>query len=164
MSCDLQHFLKGQRPTWQIQLSWFVKLAHTMAYIHEHRIIIADIRLDNLLLDDTLAIKFCDFGESTLMPLEWDLYGTDELGYSILTDIGQFGAVMYEVIPGRECRFDLTRKGSDNRYTGPRRDDLPSTEAVWLGHIVENCWTLAFKSTKELAAALDQAKIPEVTG
>ncbi|KIW25605.1 uncharacterized protein PV07_08771 [Cladophialophora immunda] len=118
-----------------------------MAYIHEHRIIIADIRLDNLLLDDTLAINFCDFGESTSMPLEWDLHNTGELGYLILADIGQFGAVIYRIITG--C---------------PRRDDLPSTEAVWLGLTIEDGWTLAFECSKELAAALDQVKPPEVSG
>ncbi|KIW76719.1 hypothetical protein Z517_09163 [Fonsecaea pedrosoi CBS 271.37] len=161
MSGDLRHFLKEQEPQLPrgILLSWFVQLAHTMAYIHGHRIIIADIRLDNLLLNDTLDVKFCDFGESTLMPLEWDLSGTDELGYSILNDIGQFGAVMYQVITGRECKFDLTRKGSDSWYSGPRRDDLPSTESVWLGHIIENCWTLGFQSSEELAAALDRAPL-----
>jgi len=52
------------------------------------------IRLDNLLLDDGLAVKFADFGESTLMPLDWNLDGPDDFGCSILTDIGQFGAVM----------------------------------------------------------------------
>ncbi|OAL30139.1 hypothetical protein AYO20_08855 [Fonsecaea nubica] len=162
MSGDLRHFLKEQEPQLprRILLSWFAQLAHTMAYIHEHRIIIADIRLDNLLLNHTLDVKFCDFGESTLMPLEWDLSGTDELGYSILNDIGQYGAVMYQVITGRECKFDLTRKGSDSLYSGPRRDDLPSTESVWLGHIIENCWTLGFQSSKELAAALDRAPLP----
>ncbi|KIW39594.1 uncharacterized protein PV06_08193 [Exophiala oligosperma] len=162
MSGDLRHFLDEQkRPTRQTQLRWFVTLAHTMAYIHEHRIIIADVRLDNLLLDDHLAIKFCDFAGSTLMPLEWDLHGTDDFGYSILIDIGQFGAVMYQVITGKKCKFELGEKESDSLLTGTRREDLPSTEGVWLGHIIENCWTMSFKSSNELAAALDQAKLPE---
>ncbi|KAK7897196.1 hypothetical protein LTR67_005085 [Exophiala xenobiotica] len=91
---DLRHYLAVNKPDRKTQLSWLTRIAHTMAYIHQHRVIIADVRLDNLLLDDNLAVKFCDFGESTLMPLDWDLQGTDELGFSILTDIGQFGAAM----------------------------------------------------------------------
>ncbi|KAK5284785.1 hypothetical protein LTS03_008709 [Exophiala xenobiotica] len=162
MNGDLRHYLAGNRPERKTQLSWLTKIAHTMAYIHEHRIIIADVRLDNLLLDDTLEVKFCDFGESTLMPLDWDLDGTDDLGFSVLTDIGQFGAAMYEVITGLRCKFDLTqdRKEPENLYTCPRRDSLPSTENIWLGHIIEKCWTQAFKSAKELAAELDQERVP----
>jgi serine/threonine protein kinase len=162
MNGDIRHYLAGNRPNRKTQLPWLTKMAHTMVYVHERRIIIADVRLDNLLLDDTLALKFCDFGESTLMPLDWDLDGTDELGLSVLTDIGQFGAAMYEVITGLRCKFDLTqdRKEPEHLYTCPRRDSLPSTKNLWLGHVIEKCWTQAFKSAKELAAELDQERVP----
>lgn len=162
MNGDLRHYLAANRPERKTQLLWLTKLAHTMAYIHEHRIIIADIRLDNILLDDAGTVKFCDFGESTLMPLDWDLDGTDGLGFSVLTDVGQFGAAMYDVITGLRCKFDLTkdRKEPENLYTCPRRDRLPSTENVWLGHIIEKCWTQAFKSARELAAELSQERVP----
>lgn len=164
MKLDLRHYLANSKPDRQTQLSWLTTIAKTMAYIHEHRIIIADVRLDNLLLDDTLAVKFCDFGESAIMPLDWDLDGTDDLGFSILTDIGQFGTAMYEVMTGVRCRYDLTQdcKEPENLYTCPRRDSLPSTQDVWLGHIIEKCWTQAFKSSKELAAQLDQETVPLV--
>lgn len=163
MNGDLRHYLAQNRPERKTQLSWLTKMAHTMAYIHQNRIIIADIRLDNLLLDDDLTVKFCDFGESTLMPLDWDLDGTDDLGFSVLTDIGQFAAVMYEVITGLKCKFDLSldRKEPDNLYVCPRRDRLPSTDSIWLGHVIDKCWTQAFTSAKELAAELDQERVPE---
>lgn len=162
MNGDLRHYLVGNRPDQKTQLSWLTKIAHTMAYIHDHRIIIADIRLDNLLLDDTLALKFCDFETSALMPLDWDLHGTDDIGFSILTDIGQFGAIMYEIITGLRCKYDLGQdwKGPGDLYTCPRRDSLPSTNNIWLGHVIEKCWTQAFKSAKELAFELDQEKAP----
>jgi len=132
-----------------------------MAYIHKHRIIIADIRLDNLLLDETWAVKFCDFGESTLMPLDCDLVDTDDLGFSILTDIGQFSAAMYEVITGLKCKFEMTqdRKATENLYVCPRRDSHPSTKNIWLGYIIEKCWTQTFKSAKELAVDLDRETV-----
>jgi hypothetical protein len=133
-----------------------------MAYIHEHQTIIANIRLDNLLLDDAWAVKFCDSGESTLMPLDWDIDGTNDLGFSILTDIGQFGAAIYEVITGLTCEFDLTqdRKKPENLYTCSRQVSLPSTKELWLGHLIEKCWTQAVKSANELAAELDQERVP----
>ena len=161
---DLRHYLAETRPLKKTQLYWLSKMAQTMAYIHEHRIIIADIRLDNLLLDDDLSVKFTDFGESTLMSLDWDLDGPDDLGYSLMTDIGQFGAVMFEIVSGQKCIFDLMQdwKEPGDCFTWPRRDSLPSTSNIWLGHIVEECWTQGIKSAKDLAAKLDNEQVHEM--
>ena len=53
------------------------------------------------MLNNQSAINFADFGESTLMLLDWHLEGDDEDGYSILTDIGQFGTVTFEIVTVR---------------------------------------------------------------
>lgn len=159
MNGDLRHYLVDHKPDKKTRLSWLKTLAHTLAYIHEHRIIVSDIRLDNLLLDDTLAVKFCDFGESALMPLDWDVNGTDEFGFSFCTDIAQFGTAMYEIITGFKCRFDLNNvlEDGESYFTAcPPRETLPSTEHIWLGHIIDKCWTEEFKSAHELAIQLDQ--------
>ncbi|EEQ35469.1 conserved hypothetical protein [Microsporum canis CBS 113480] len=106
----------------------------------------------------------CDFGESVMMPLDWDLNGSDDLGFSIMTDIGQFGAVMFEIVTGQRCRFDLAQgqREPGDLYTWPRRDSLPSTTNTWLGHIIEKCWTQEITSAKDLAAELDEEKGSEV--
>lgn len=155
---DLQHYLGETRPGKKTQLSWLTGMAQTMAYIHHRRVIVADIRLDNLLLDDDLTVKFADFAESTLMPLDWNLEGPDDLGYSILTDIGQFGAVMFEIVTGQSCKFDIMQDWEEGRDlpTWPRRDSLPSTSDVWLGHIINRCWTQGFRSARDLAAELNE--------
>ncbi|KIW36770.1 uncharacterized protein PV06_11059 [Exophiala oligosperma] len=162
---DLRHYLAQLeiRPEKKIQLSWLANMAQTLGYIHDRRVIVADIRLDNLLLDDQLAIRFSDFGESTLMPLDWDLDGDDDDGYSILTDLGQFGAVMFEIVTGQGCKFDLMQNWKDvgDPLTWPRRDTLPSTSDVWLGHIIEKCWTQGFRSAKDLAEELDNVVLNE---
>lgn len=105
---DLRHHLaENIRPERKMQLFWLRTMARTMAHAHHRRVILADIRLDNLLLDDELDVKFADFGESSLMPLDWNLDGPDDMGYSISTDIGQFGAVMFEIVTGESCKFDI---------------------------------------------------------
>lgn len=161
---DLRHYLAEKRPEKATQLSWLRSMAHTMSHIHNCRIIIADVRLDNMLLTDNLCVKLCDFGESAIMPLDWDLNGTDDLGFSIMTDIGQFGAVMFEIVTGQKCKFDLTRgpRGPGGQYTWPRRDSLPSTINIWLGHIIEKCWTHGMMSARDLAAELDKEEMGEV--
>jgi len=37
-----------------------------------------------------------------------------------------------------------------------RRDTLPSTSDIWLGHIIEKCWTQELKSANDLAAELEK--------
>ncbi|KAL3480478.1 hypothetical protein BJX99DRAFT_254468 [Aspergillus californicus] len=129
---DLRHYLTYSRPDKSTQLSWLKSVAQTMSYIHECRIIIADVRLDNLLVTDELCVKFSDFGESVMMPLDWDLSGSDEFGFSIMTDIGQFVAVMFEITTGQTCKFNLTEgpRGPGDTYTWPRPDSFPSTDNV----------------------------------
>ena len=163
MGGNLRHYLANNRPEQGTRLAWLATIAHTMAYIHEHRTIITDLCLENLLLDknDATKVKICDFSESALMPLEWDFTGTDEFGFSILTDIGQFGAVMYEVVTGHRCTYDLTAdsRAPEHMYTCPRRNRLPSTNDVWLGRIIHKCWTQAYRSARQLASELEMVRV-----
>lgn len=155
---DLQHYLEETRPDRKTQLAWSIQLADTLAYIHSRRVIVADVRASNIVLDDELNVKFIDFSESTLMALVWNLEGSDNLGYSILSDIGQLGAVTFQIVTGQRCSFDIFQDVEDatNEVTWPRRNNLPSTENVWLGGVIEKCWTQGFKSAGDLVADLKQ--------
>lgn len=159
---DLRHYLAERRPERRQQLSWLREMANTIAYVHSRCVIIADVRLDNFLLDDNFSVKLFDFSESTLMPVGWNLEGTDDLGFSILTDIGQFGAVMFEIVTGQQCSFDIMQdwKEVGDESTWPRRSSLPSTSDIWLGHIIEKCWTQKFISAKDLAGELETEDTP----
>ena len=135
-------------------------MAETLASIHDRRVIVADIRARNFLLAKDMSVKFSDFTESSLLELDCDMQEADGNGYSIYTDIGQLGAVMYEVTTGEKCVFDLFKGqplGPANA-AWPRREHLPSTQEIRLGSIIEKCWTKgAFRSCRELSAALDSA-------
>ncbi|EXJ78092.1 hypothetical protein A1O3_09253 [Capronia epimyces CBS 606.96] len=110
------------------------------------------------------------------MPLDWDLNGCDNDGYSVMTDLGQFGAVMFEMVTGQRCRFDLLHdwKGtvevtSTSEWKGVEElpstsewktvEELPSRNEVWLGHIMEKCWNQGFQSAKALATELEELSI-----
>jgi serine/threonine protein kinase len=152
---DLRSYLSQNQPSKALQLSWFRQMAHALCNIHDRSVIVADIACQNLLLDSTLAIKFCDFTESTIMPQNTDMETADDNGYSIQTDIGQLGKVIYEVVSGEHCEFEL-HENDVSRATWPRRETLPSTEEIWLGPIIEKCWTWnGFKDAARLAEALD---------
>lgn len=163
---DLQHHISSNRPGRREQLRWSTQLVDALEYIHSRRVIVTDIRARNVVLDDESNVKFIDFSESTLMPLDWDLEGPDHLGYSILSDIGQLGAVMFQLVTGEKCRFDIFPPVEEDgdEVTWPRRDTLPSTDDVWLGDLIEKCWTQGFKSAGELADQLKQVNISSETG
>ena len=134
-------------------------LARSLVYIHNRHVIICDIRTDNILLDDEFSVKMIDFGESIMMPLDWDKQGTDDLGYSVSTDIGMFGTIIYEIVTGQHCRFDLFQQWNEpgDPLHWPCRDSLPVIDAIWLGHIIERCWTEgSFVSAEELLTELEK--------
>lgn len=137
-------------------------MARTLAYIHERRIIVADIASRNFLLDSGLSIKLCDFTESIQLPLDTCMEKADFDGYSIRTDIGQLGCVMYEVIVGEKCKFDIFKDILPELSRGrwPRREDLPSTQGIWLGATIDKCWTEgAFTTALDLCQELENAGI-----
>ncbi|KIW35975.1 uncharacterized protein PV06_11721 [Exophiala oligosperma] len=158
MNGDLRQHLGEIRLKRSRQLFWLLHLARTMAFAHTKRVIICDFRLDNIVYDDDMNIRLIDFSESSLMHLEWDLKGCDKYGFSILTDIGQFGAVMFEIITGQHCSFDIYEDWQQvgDPTTWPRRETLPSTSEVWLGSIIEKCWTKGFASAGDLERELEK--------
>ncbi|KAK2762067.1 hypothetical protein FQN54_001074 [Arachnomyces sp. PD_36] len=95
------------KPSQSLQVSWFREMARTLAYIHSRRVIVADIASRNVLLDSNLSIQICDFTKSIIMPLDTCMEIAEEGGYSVQMDIGQLGAVIYEVVVGEKCTFDI---------------------------------------------------------
>ncbi|KAK2812555.1 hypothetical protein FQN50_001199 [Emmonsiellopsis sp. PD_5] len=155
---DLATYLKGQRPEQSLQLSWFRQMAHTLVRIHDRCVIVADISAKNFVLGADLSVKSCDFTESSILALGTDMERADDNGYSIYTDIGQLGAVIYEVITGQRYEFDLFKDQPSGPACAawPRREILPSTKNVWLGSIIEKCWAKgAFRNARSLLAALE---------
>ncbi|KMU72895.1 hypothetical protein CISG_09856 [Coccidioides immitis RMSCC 3703] len=99
--------LPRNRPPKSLQLLWLREISRTLARIYDRCVIVADIASRNFLLASDLSICFCDFTESSIMPLGTDMETVDDNGYSVQTDIGLLGAVIYEIVTGERCQFDL---------------------------------------------------------
>jgi len=159
---DLRSYLRHNKPSKSLQLSWFRSMARSISQVHDRRIIVADIATRNFLLDADFNVHICDFTESVQMPPDTYMETADWAGYSIHTDIGQFGAVMYEVVVGEKCEFDIFKDLplEQSHGTWPRREDLPSTEGLWLGPIIERCWTKgAFVNAHALWEELESLEV-----
>ncbi|KAE8146643.1 kinase-like domain-containing protein [Aspergillus avenaceus] len=154
---DLRTYLAKCRPSAQLQLTWFRDMARTLGYIHDRRVLVADIASRNFLLDSNLCLKLCDFSEASLLPLDSDMETVDDNGYTTRIDIGLLGSVMYEVATGNKCEIDLFKDNlpTDGRAYWPERKFLPSTRGIWLGWIIEGCWDGGFSSAHGLLRALN---------
>ncbi|KAJ0425967.1 kinase-like protein [Aspergillus carlsbadensis] len=160
---DLRSWLSREKPPRSIQLSWFRQMASALSRIHDRSVIVADIACRNILLDSDLSIKFCDFTESTIMPPGTNMETDDDNGYSIQTDIGQLGRVFYEVITGADCEFNL-HENDASRTRLPSRETLPSTRGVWLGSVIDKCWTPgAYRKAHQLVEELNGVSLDMVS-
>lgn len=158
---DLRTYLAKYRPSYQLQLAWFHEMARTLCYIHDRRVLVADITSRNFLLDSDLSLKICDFSEASLLPLDSNTETMDDNGFTTQVDIGLLGAVMYEVVTGNKCEIDLFKDNSptDGRAYWPERKFLPSTQGIWLGWIIECCWDGEFHNAHSLLRALNSVDL-----
>ena len=148
---DLSDHLSRDPPISQ-RLAWIRQMASTIKYVHDKHVIIADIATRNFLVADDLSIRLCDFTESTIMSPNVDMDKAEDSGFSVLTDLGQFGAVMYEVLTGWRCRYDLFA-GQDESVQHPKLPDagnLPTTDELLLGLVIRKCWNGAYRNMNEL--------------
>ncbi|RHZ56940.1 hypothetical protein CDV55_103152 [Aspergillus turcosus] len=99
---DLRTYLAKCRPSHQLQLTWFNEMARTLSYIHDRRVLVADIASRNFLLDSDLSLKICDFSEASLLPLDSDMEAVDDNGYTTQIDIGLLGAVIHHPLDNDE--------------------------------------------------------------
>lgn len=154
---ELRSYLESHTPSRTLQLSWFRQMAHTLANIHERRVLVTDIATRNFLLDADMSLKLCDFSEASVLPLQTNMETADDEGYTVAVDIGLLGVVMYEIVTGSRCEIDLYKDNdpSDGRAYWPDRRHLPSTENLWLGPVIEDCWTAAFRDARSLSQAFD---------
>ncbi|KIW62807.1 hypothetical protein PV04_10938 [Phialophora macrospora] len=155
---NLRDYLATHKVSISMRLLWLRQLAHALDFIHSRWVIVADISARNVLVAKDMSVKFSDFTEASLLPLDSDMEMVDDNGYSMQTDIGQFGALMYEVSTGIWCNFDLFKDQPPGPATAafPQRDGLPSTESVWLGPVIDKCWIKnAFRTSRELSQCLD---------
>ncbi|KAI9923378.1 hypothetical protein MW887_009928 [Aspergillus wentii] len=154
---DLRTYLEKNKPSLAVQILWFRQMARVLEQVHDRCVLVADVATRNFLLDSDLSVKLCDFSEASVLPLDTVMEAVDDNGFSIQTDIGQLGAVMYEVVTGSKCDFDLFKNNPpyDGRATWPERPSLPNTDELWIGPIIEKCWTQGgFRNARCLCQAL----------
>ncbi|KAL8584679.1 hypothetical protein ACOMHN_002407 [Nucella lapillus] len=113
---SLMHVMKQHRPvlTEPEVRCLMQQMARGVQYVHAQRIIHRDLKLGNLLLDETMDLKLADFGLATRVDFEGEkkmtVCGTpnyiapevlQKKGHSYEADIWAVGCTMYAMLVGR---------------------------------------------------------------
>ncbi|KAL5357648.1 kinase-like domain-containing protein [Aspergillus floccosus] len=173
---SLEKYLNANQATVDIAqlLRWFHEAAEVISRVHERRVIVADIAARNFLVNDDLEILLCDFSESVIIPEGEDLdafISEDFLSFKL--DIARFGSMIYKIVSSQRYEFfvdprietDLDEGGAKMYKEWPTDEQLPNTEAVFLGDIIRRCWLKdGFSKMKEVCTALQSLQNTLVEG
>lgn len=143
----LHTYLARARPDQAQICTWAEQILMFLNHCHSHNVLYNDLRLDNLLLDDDLSIKAVDFGNATVMNPNWNGSDPDDLGYSVQSDLAEFAAVLFELVTGRRCSFELLL-GEANLW--PDRTMFPPTDGLWLGSVIDRCWSKHYLTVEQV--------------
>ena len=160
---SLSQYLELREPPHYLVSRWTLQLATTIRYAHSKCVILADIASKNVLLDENMSAKLCDFSDSAVVPLGSDMSQVSHYGLSVKTDIFQFGSLIYEILERKPFKYDLLAnedvdalriKSGDEEWQAfaiyPRPEVLLNTEHLRLGQIILRCWTGGYRDMEDV--------------
>jgi serine/threonine protein kinase len=100
---NLQNYIQKHQVSWGQKLSWIQGAACTIHDIHKRGVIHGDISTMNFLVTNDRSILLSDFGESVRLETSSDSLN----GFSMKTDLFQFGTFVFEIITGQKYIFDV---------------------------------------------------------
>ncbi|KAL4925530.1 kinase-like domain-containing protein [Aspergillus undulatus] len=156
---NLREYVEQNRsqPPPHILLPWFRQMALAISQAHKNHVLVGDISSSNFLLEADNTLKMCGFSHAIIIEPGEDMDTVEKFGRSVQTDIGELGAVIYELITGREIKYDLNKGVVENEIRLPFRQNpnLPDTDGIWCGSVIRKCWTGQFKNMEELVRELN---------
>lgn len=167
---NLESFLASDaRITYDQQLQWSLQAAEGIALLHSFGIIHADIKPQNMLLDDSMCLRVMDLSGSSInnlppLCLESTRFflprPTDTaMPCSTKTDIFALGSSIYQIMQRSQPYAELASDDVERKYAQkvfPRVDDVPC------GDIIMKCWTGQYTSAESVVNAI-KSKLREQT-
>jgi len=154
---SVERYLRDVAPNTSLQqrLIWARQAAEGLAYIHEKNVIHCDFSVGNILLDNNISIKLCDFQGRLLGPDGAVIHdgGAAESVMSSMprpdryhcdrkTDIFAYGTAVYFMMTGKPPFPDLdTADDEDEIIRRFQCREFPSLHDYQGGNVVRKCWT-----------------------
>ncbi|CAF3813055.1 unnamed protein product [Rotaria sordida] len=157
---DLEHYLKEKKTLCESETQTIVKqVVDGLVYLHNHGIIHRDIKLSNLLLNETFEVKIADFGLAKKIPLTCEQtneticgtpnYISPEIAsrapHSFATDVWSLGILIATLLTGQPPFDTDTVHGTLSKVTHEKYE-LPTTFSEEVQHLVNS-------TLKKLAAS-----------
>lgn len=127
------------------RIQWISQLVETLEDCHEHRVLIFDISLQNILLDQNMRVRIIDFANSILLPQEADIIGTELDGWSVKLDLLRLGFVICWILHWKPYELECASASE-----WPKLERMPKTRQIPGEEVVQKCWKGEYNTADEL--------------
>lgn len=156
-----------QQLQWCRQLQWCIQAAEGIALLHSFRLIHADIKPENMLLDDSMFLRMMDLSGSSIdglpplclestrffLPRPMDA----DMPCSITTDLFALGSSIYQIMQPRQPYADLDDEQVTQNY---QNQNFPDVAGLPCGGVILQCWTGQSTSAAAVVHSL-KSKLPQ---
>lgn len=163
---SLGRYLQNFSPTIQDRLKWSKQATEALIHLHEKHIIHCDINVNNLLLDEHLNVKLCDFqgrllnsdgcvilDGGALENAKSRMPRPDHNFANYRTDIFALGSAIYHIMKGHEPFPDLDSLRDEDELEIVERFNLthyPEFSPRKACNIVHKCWRGEYTSARNV--------------
>jgi len=171
---DLQQYLNSHNKDTindKLRLQWCENAAEGLSYCHKLDIFHCDLRPENLLLDEHLNIRICDFGGATCGELDggglpdfgfFDPRDEDVFTVTKSMEIFGLGSIMYSIMTGGHRPHGPAEFTSSDEMVSYgdkfecllRQGIFPDTKDMIAGGLILDCWKGKFTSAEEVLQRL----------
>ena len=122
---NLEKYMERCHTSHHLKIQWIWTIVDTVYRLHDKRIVMLDLAARNILVDEDLSLKLCDFGNVLLLPAHADISKAQRDGLlSVEQDIYDLGWILYSIGIERACHSRLTREYLEtDREAGIRIDE-----------------------------------------
>ena len=159
---SIAQFLKDYTPTWQQRFAWARQATAAVAVTHRAGVIHCDVNVNNLLLDDNLTVKLCDFQGRLLRAdgsVDRDGLARENIksfmpradpNYSDWkTDIFALGSTFYHIMQGHEPFPDMDPFKDEEQIEGRFASrQFPEMDSLVMNGVTHKCWAGEYNSAE----------------
>jgi len=162
----LRHYLESQGGPISLseRLGWARDMAVALHSLHAVNVIHADVKPENMLLDESHKVFLIDFSGSwidgkagsVVENFRFFLPRDIQADSTVQTDIFAFGSTLYETMTSTQPYHDLDDEEVEELF---KQGIFPSLDLVPCGQIIKKCWTGGFQSVKDVQVELQEVQV-----